>query len=115
MFTIVDQGHEHPGDHEGESGEEEEGAPETEFLGVKVRERLGNQLVQIAWISSVLGCRLSHCCLEMFPVALEDEPAGRLRDEDDNDHAGTTDAGDAHYEVVIRPGINAQNVTNEAG
>ena len=42
VLTIVNEGHEHPGEHEGESGAQEQGAPQTEFLGSEVRARLGN-------------------------------------------------------------------------
>ena len=49
----------------------------------------------------------------MFPLPLEDEPARRLGEEDDDDQADTTDAADAHDEVGVRAGVSGQNVTNE--
>ena len=48
----------------------------------------------------------------MVPSSAEDQPARGLREEDDDDHAGSTDAGDAHHELLQRI---SQEETNEAG
>lgn len=111
MFTIVDEGHEHPGEDEGESGTQEQRTPETEFLGDVAGARRGNQLVQIAWLRPVLCGGLPQCGLETFPLPVEDLPVERLREEDDDDQAGSTDAGDAHDELLV----GVQDPTNEAG
>ena len=38
-------------------------------------------------------------------------PVQGLRDEEDDHHAGTTDAGDAHHELLV----SVEDVSNEAG
>ena len=101
MFTIVDEGHEHPGEDEGEGWPKEQGTPKTEFLRRVVRERLGNQLVQVAWLRPVLCGGLPQCRLETFPLPVEDQTAQRLREEDDDDRGSTADAGDAHDELPV--------------
>ena len=57
--------------------------------------------MEVSQVRTVVSGSLLECGQELLPLPIEDEPLGRLREEEDDQHAGSTDHGDAQQEVLI--------------
>ena len=106
MITVVYDTHGHPGDDERESGTPELWTPKTVLkpsIGQLSVQGLGvrNHLLQLNKLSPVISGSLLHGRQEILSLPIEDVPVGRLREEEDDQHAGAAEDRDAHQEVFI--------------
>ena len=53
-------------------------------------------------LDPVVNSSFPHGGQKLIPFPVDDEPVRRLRDEDDDEHAGSTNYYHAHGEVLIR-------------
>ena len=105
-ITVVDDSHGYPGEDEGERGTQKLRTPKTVLklsfglISVQgLRER--NQLLQVSEVSPVVPGSLRHGGQEVLPLPIEDVPVRRLREEEEDQHAGAAQDYDAHQEVGI--------------